>query len=82
MQAASEASVLGDFAGARFEKDGVATTFERRDGRWVVRTEGADGALHDYDVAYTLDGAGPHKRARRAATDRRRSNTSSADFGS
>ena len=54
MQAASDASVLGDFAGARFEKDGVATTFERRDGRWVVRTEGADGALHDYDVAYTF----------------------------
>jgi tetratricopeptide (TPR) repeat protein len=54
MQPAGDTTLLGDFAGARFEKDGVTTTFSRRDGRHVVRTEGADGALHDYDVAYTF----------------------------
>jgi tetratricopeptide (TPR) repeat protein len=58
MQAANDATLLGDFAGAVFEEHGVATTFTRRGGRPVVRTEGPDGALHEYDVAYTF-GARP-----------------------
>ena len=45
MQPADATTVLGDFDDARFEKDGVTTTFSRRDGRLVVRTEGPDGAL-------------------------------------
>ncbi|HVH07420.1 MAG TPA: tetratricopeptide repeat protein [Myxococcota bacterium] len=54
MQPADASTVLGAFDDARFEKDGVTTTFSRRDGRLVVRTDGPDGALQDYDVAYTF----------------------------
>ncbi|HEX8115106.1 MAG TPA: cytochrome c3 family protein, partial [Kofleriaceae bacterium] len=54
MQPASEATVLGDFAGARFPHAGVSSTLFRRAGAYVVRTDGPDGALHDYDVRYTF----------------------------
>jgi len=54
MQEADEDTVLGDFDDAAFEHAGVATTFFKRDGRFMVRTEGPDGALHDYPVAYTF----------------------------
>jgi predicted CXXCH cytochrome family protein len=54
MQPATEQTVLGDFGGAAFTAFGVTTTFFRRDGRFLVRTEGTDGALHDYEVAYTF----------------------------
>jgi predicted CXXCH cytochrome family protein len=54
MQPATEATVAGDFGGARFGHAGVTTTFLRRDGKFVVRTDDPDGQLHDYDVAYTF----------------------------
>lgn len=54
MQVASEATVLGDFDGARFDHFGSVTTFSRRAGHYVVRTEGPDGALRDYAVAFTF----------------------------
>ena len=54
MQAASDDSVLGDFDGARFVHHGVATRFERRDGRFFVETEGPDGAPARYEVAWTF----------------------------
>lgn len=54
MQVARPGAVLGRFDGARVTLDGVTTTFLRRGGRYVVNTEGADGALHDYDVVYTF----------------------------
>ncbi len=54
MQVAREGTVLGDFEDATFEHAGVTTTFFRRDGGFMVRTEGPDGALHDYPVAYTF----------------------------
>jgi len=54
MQPASEATVLGDFAGARFPHAGVASTLFRRAGAYVMRTDGPDSALHDYEVRYTF----------------------------
>jgi predicted CXXCH cytochrome family protein len=54
MQPADDVSVLGDFADATFEHHGVTTTFFKRDGKFMVRTEGPDGALHDYPIAYTF----------------------------
>lgn len=53
MQEADEQTVLGDFDGARFEYHGVTSTFTKREGRFYVRTDGPDGALHDYPIAYT-----------------------------
>jgi predicted CXXCH cytochrome family protein len=54
MQPASEATVLGDFAGARLSHAGVSSTLFRRAGAYVMRTDGPDGALHDYEVRYTF----------------------------
>ena len=48
------AARLGDFASARFEQGGFATTFFERDGRAFVNTEGPDGQLADYPAAYTF----------------------------
>jgi Tfp pilus assembly protein PilF len=54
MQPATDATVAGDFKNARFSYAGVTSTFSRRNGKFVVRTDGPDGALHDYDVTYTF----------------------------
>lgn len=54
MQPARDGAVLGEFAGAQLSQAGVASTLFRRAGAYVVRTDGADGALHDYAVEYTL----------------------------
>jgi predicted CXXCH cytochrome family protein len=54
MQPATETSVAGDFNDTRFTYAGVTTTFSRRDGKFLVRTDGPDGALADYEIAYTF----------------------------
>jgi predicted CXXCH cytochrome family protein len=54
MQVADEKTVLGDFNGAHFSYAGITSTFSRRGGKFVVRTDGSDGKLHDYDVRYTF----------------------------
>src|SRR5437660_684221 len=54
MQEATEAAVLGDFAGAQLEHFGVTSTLFRNGDRFMVRTDGPDGALHEYAIAYTF----------------------------
>jgi len=54
MQKARETTVLGDLANTRFEHLGTVTTFSRSGDKFMVNTEGPDGALHDYDIAYTF----------------------------
>ena len=54
MQVADEATVLGDFDNARFTYAGVGTTFFRRDGRFVVNTDGPDGRLQDYEITHAF----------------------------
>jgi Flp pilus assembly protein TadD len=54
MQKATPATVLGDFAGAALTHHGVTTTFSRAGDAFMARTEGPDGALHDYKIAYTF----------------------------
>jgi predicted CXXCH cytochrome family protein len=54
MAAASDASVLGDFSGSRFEHAGVTSTFFRRDGRFFVRTDGPDGALAEFEITHSF----------------------------
>lgn len=58
MQIADAETVLGAFDGSEFTEFGVTSTFYRRDGRFFVRTEGADGALDEFEIAYTF-GARP-----------------------
>ncbi|HSE04809.1 MAG TPA: tetratricopeptide repeat protein [Methylomirabilota bacterium] len=54
MQLPTEASVAGNFADARFTYARVTSTFSRRDGKYVVRTDGPDGRLQDYVIKYTF----------------------------
>ena len=54
MQPATEATVLGDFSGAKLEHFGVTTTFYRAGDRFMVRTDGPDGKPHEYPIAYTF----------------------------
>ena len=54
MQPASSSTVLGDFDDQTFDYAGVTSTFFERDGSYFVRTDGPDGELTEYEVAYTF----------------------------
>jgi len=54
MQEASEQTVLGDFNGVEYRYAGVTSRFSRRDGKFVVRTDGPDGKLADFEIRYTF----------------------------
>jgi tetratricopeptide (TPR) repeat protein len=54
MQPADGSTILGDFSDTAFEYAGARSTFSRRDGRYFVTTDGPDGALTEYPIAYTF----------------------------
>jgi tetratricopeptide (TPR) repeat protein len=54
MQPATAATVLGDFTRASFTHAGVTSTFSQRGSKYLVRTDGPDGALHDYAITHTF----------------------------
>jgi Flp pilus assembly protein TadD len=54
MQVADSTTVLGDFDDASFTNYGVTSTFATRDGKYFVRTDGPDGELVEYEVAYVF----------------------------
>jgi len=54
MQEADERTVLGDFGDKEFDYYGLKSEFYKRDGRFMVRTDGPDGELHDYEIKYTF----------------------------
>jgi tetratricopeptide (TPR) repeat protein len=54
MQEATPATVLGDFDGARMEHFGVVSTFRRDGERFLVTTDGPDGSMTEYEVAYVF----------------------------
>ena len=54
MQEANASTVLGNFENARFKHFGVESRFFRRDGKFVVRTDGPDGKLADFEIQYTF----------------------------
>lgn len=58
MQEANDKTVLGDFSGAQLTHFGRTSTFYQQDGAFMVRTDGPDGQLHAYEIAYTF-GADP-----------------------
>jgi len=45
---------LGDFDGAEFRYAGITSRFFRRDGRFMVRTDGPDGRLADFEIKYAF----------------------------
>ena len=54
MDHATEKSVLGDFSDATFDYHGVKSRFFRRDGKFLVETDGPDGKLATFEVKYTF----------------------------
>src|SRR5262245_27614439 len=54
MQPATAETVLGGFDQARITQRGVTSTFFRRDGKYFVRTDGPDGKLAEFEIAYTF----------------------------
>ena len=54
MQVATADTVLGNFDDASFTYGDVTSTFFKKDGAFYVRTDGPDGALRDYRIAYTF----------------------------
>jgi len=54
MQPANHHTVQGNFEGAKFRYGRIESTFFERDGQFFVRTDGRDGALADYVVAYAF----------------------------
>lgn len=54
MQVASGGSVLGNFDNASFSYNGITSTFFMRDGRYMVRTDGEDGRLQDFEISHTF----------------------------
>ena len=54
MEPANASTVLGDFADASVTYAGVTSALFRRDGKYMARTDGPDGALHDYEVSDTF----------------------------
>lgn len=54
MQHATDSSVLGDFNDASFDYYGVRSRFFRRNGKFLVETDGPDGKLAVFEVKYTF----------------------------
>jgi predicted CXXCH cytochrome family protein len=54
MAHASDATVLGDFNNASFDYHGVTSRFLRKDGKFLVETDGSDGKLAAFEVKYTF----------------------------
>lgn len=54
MQHANAGTVLGDFSGVDFEYNGIRSRFFMKDGKHWVNTDGPDGAMTDFEIAYTF----------------------------
>ena len=51
---ATDQSVLGDFSGSTFDYYGVRSRFFRKDGKFLVETDGPDGKLDIFEIKYTF----------------------------
>ena len=54
MQIASDETVLGDFDDSEFTHFGVISNFYKREGQFLVRTQGEDGELQEFEVSHTF----------------------------
>ena len=54
MQEATEQSVAANFDNTTFEIHGVTSRFFRKDGQFMVHTDGPDGKMHEYAIKYTF----------------------------
>jgi tetratricopeptide (TPR) repeat protein len=54
MAHATDKSVLGDFSDATFDYFGVTSRFYRKDGKYLVETDGPDGKPALFEIKYTF----------------------------
>ncbi len=54
MDRATPETVLGDFDDVPFEHFGIQSRLFRRDGKYMVHTEGPDGQMADFEVKYVF----------------------------
>lgn len=54
MDLATATTVLGDFSGVNFSHHGIASRLFRDGERYMVHTEGPDGAMRDFEVKYVF----------------------------
>jgi tetratricopeptide (TPR) repeat protein len=54
MQHATADTVLGDFGNKRLDYFGIQSSFFKDGEKFIVRTDGPDGKLRDYEVKYTF----------------------------
>ncbi|WP_347341022.1 tetratricopeptide repeat protein [Bradyrhizobium hipponense] len=54
MQHAADRTLLGNFDDASFDYYGVHSRFFRKDGKFLVETDGPDGKLASFEVKYTF----------------------------
>ena len=54
MMEASVDSVKADFNNTSFNYNGIISSFYKKDGKFMVQTDGPDGKLHDYEISYTF----------------------------
>jgi len=54
MKLPSSQTVVGNFDNTEFDYFGTVSRFFKRDDQYVVRTDGPDGKLQDFPVAYTF----------------------------
>ncbi|MDH3416898.1 MAG: multiheme c-type cytochrome [Gammaproteobacteria bacterium] len=54
MQVANDTTVLGDFSDVEFEYFETRTSFFRKDGSFMVRTDNAVGEQQDFEITYTF----------------------------
>ncbi|RAH39506.1 multiheme c-type cytochrome [Halomonas sp. SL1] len=54
MAEASDETVLGDFDDSSFTYNGITSRFYKKDGRFFVLTDDAEGELQEFEISYTL----------------------------
>ena len=52
MQPANDSTVSGNFNNTTFTGDGVTSNFFKKDGKFIINTQGEDGKNHDYEVKF------------------------------
>jgi len=54
MREANDSTVEGDFSGKTLVADGVTSRFFKKDGKYFINTQGADGQNQDFEVKFTF----------------------------
>ncbi len=54
MQHATDKTVLADFSNTQFNYAGITSTFYKKNNKFMARTDGPDGKLHDYEIKYVF----------------------------